>query len=168
MLFMNKSWDFKTFQAHWISQKGRKQGLYNRWIGPRRETSALRSLCIKWNTVGGNGQLDLLAKHTQNCGGGRASWGLKEAGNSLSRNFNYRAVGPPPGRKHCTLLLSADTWRMMKTRTWSSDEMLRQVPCCQVRQRSHWTMSPSPSVFPHRHTTISSSDITSGSGNSVN
>jgi hypothetical protein len=30
-------------------------------------------------------------------GGGRVSWGLKEAGNSLSRNFGYRAVGPPPG-----------------------------------------------------------------------
>jgi hypothetical protein len=24
------------------------------------------------------------------------SWGLKEAGNSRSRNFSYRAVGPPP------------------------------------------------------------------------
>ncbi len=46
---------------------------------------------------GGNGQVDLLAKHTQNCGrregGGRASWGLKkEAGNSLSQNFSYRAA----------------------------------------------------------------------------
>jgi len=34
--------------------------------------------------VGGNGQVDLLAKHTQNRGGrawgGRVSWGLKEAG----------------------------------------------------------------------------------------
>ncbi len=25
------------------------------------------------------------------------SWGLKEAGNSLSRSFSYRAVEPPPG-----------------------------------------------------------------------
>jgi hypothetical protein len=31
-------------------------------------------------------------------GGGRVSWGLKEAGNSLSRNFSYRAFGAPPGR----------------------------------------------------------------------
>jgi hypothetical protein len=43
-------------------------------IGPRRATSALRSLYIKWKTVGGNGQVDLLAQHTQNRGG-REGWG---------------------------------------------------------------------------------------------
>ncbi len=69
--------------------------------GPRRATSALRCLCIKWKTVGGNGQVDLLAQHTQNRGGrggGRACELRveKEAGKSLSRNFSYRAVGPPP------------------------------------------------------------------------
>ncbi len=76
------------------------QGLYNRWIGPRRATSALRSLCIKWNFMGGNEQVDLLAKRTQNRGGreggGRVSWAMEEAGNSLPRNFISRAVGPPP------------------------------------------------------------------------
>ncbi len=49
--------------------------------------------------MGGNGQVDLLAKHTQNRegreGGGRVSWAMEEAGNSLPRNFSYRAVGPP-------------------------------------------------------------------------
>ncbi len=56
-------------------------------------------MSIKWKTVGGNGQLDLFAKHTQNFGGrggGACELGLKETGNSLSRNFSYRAVGPPP------------------------------------------------------------------------
>ena len=52
--------------------------------------------------MGGNGQVDLLAKHTQNRrgreGGGRVSWAMEEAGNSLPRNFSYRALGPPPGR----------------------------------------------------------------------
>ncbi len=33
-------------------------------------------------------------------GGGRVSWGLKAAGNSLSWNFSYRAVGPPPVPNH--------------------------------------------------------------------
>ncbi len=55
--------------AHSLAVAGEGVGtriiLYNRWIGPRRATSALRSLCIKWNTVGGNGQVDLLAKHTR-------------------------------------------------------------------------------------------------------
>ncbi len=27
------------------------------------------------------------------------SWAMEEAGNSLPRNFSYRAVGPPPGFK---------------------------------------------------------------------
>ncbi len=31
-------------------------------------------------------------------GGGRVSSAMEEAGNSLPRNFSYRAVGPPPGR----------------------------------------------------------------------
>ncbi len=31
-------------------------------------------------------------------GGGRVSWAMEKAGNSLPRNFSYRAVGPPPGR----------------------------------------------------------------------
>ncbi len=48
---------------------------------PCRATSALRSLCIKGKTVEGNGQVDLLAKHTQNRGrregGGRVSWGVE-------------------------------------------------------------------------------------------
>jgi hypothetical protein len=51
--------------------------------------------------MGGNGQVDLLAKRTQNRGGreggGRVSWAMEEAGNSLPRNFSSRAVGPPPG-----------------------------------------------------------------------
>ncbi len=37
-----------------------KDYMYNRLIGPPRATSAQGSLCIKWNTVGGNGQVDLL------------------------------------------------------------------------------------------------------------
>ncbi len=49
--------------------KGPTQGLYNRWIGPSRATSALRALCIKWKTVGGKGQGDLLVKNTQNARG---------------------------------------------------------------------------------------------------
>jgi hypothetical protein len=58
---------------------GPEQGLYNRWIGTRRATSVLRSLCIKWNAVGGKGQVDLLAKHTQNLGG-REGEGLRARG----------------------------------------------------------------------------------------
>jgi hypothetical protein len=92
--------------ARWVRMRKGKlnQGLYNRRIDPRRgghATSALHCLCNKWRTVGGNGQIDLLAKHTQNRGGReggvRVSWGLKEAGNSLARNFSDRSAGPPPG-----------------------------------------------------------------------
>ncbi len=47
----------------------------------------------------GNGQVDLLAKHTQNSGGkegrGRACE-LGVEGNSLSQNFSYRAVWSHP------------------------------------------------------------------------
>ncbi len=76
---------------------GGEQGLYNRWISPRRATFCLRSQWIKGKTVGGNGQADLVAKDTQNRGGrergGRVSWAMEEAGDSLPRNFSYRAVG---------------------------------------------------------------------------
>ncbi len=46
--------------------------------------------------MGGNGQVDLLAKHMQNRGGGGGSRWLKGAGNSFARNFSVKGVGPPP------------------------------------------------------------------------
>ncbi len=59
--------------------------------------------------MGGNSQVNLLAKHTKNRGGegggGRVSWVLKEVGKSQSRNFCYRTMGPPPGYYHCFALV---------------------------------------------------------------
>ncbi len=37
-------------------------------------------------------------------GGGRVSWAMEVAGNSLPRNFSYRAVGPPSGPKQLLVL----------------------------------------------------------------
>ncbi len=52
----------------------------------------------------------MLAKNTQNRvereGGGRVSWGLKEAGNFLSWNLSYRAVGPPSATERRVRLVS--------------------------------------------------------------
>ncbi len=62
--------------------------------GPRRVTFTLRSLCIKWKDGGREWTGRFVSKpHAESRGeggGGRVSWGLKEAGtNSISRNFSY-------------------------------------------------------------------------------
>ncbi len=85
------------------------------------------SLSIKWKTLGGNRQVDLLAQLTQNRRGrggwwGHVSWGLEEAGNSPSWNFSYRAVWlPSPLTSTTTLLphtLLVGGWERGRTSTW--------------------------------------------------
>jgi len=85
------------------------QGLYNRWIGPRRVTlrpfwpvCQMKDGGREWKWTG-RFVSKAHAESRGDGGGGGVSWGLKEAGNSLSRNFSYRAVGPPHG-VHYTIL----------------------------------------------------------------